>query len=114
MQPDEIPQLPEIHPRKYEYEEQDVAIDQFKKANRKLMAYENEEGKFCFLFNKLDEIFYAEFVAVLSRNEKRYEDIYTFLKFCLEGVRLLKQCSKKALADAVRIEKYLKYSNRDS
>ena len=45
MQPDLIPTLPKIDINKYDYEDEDFAITDFKKAERKIMMYENKECK---------------------------------------------------------------------
>ncbi len=108
MQPDEIPELPGIKAENYPEEDQEFILCEIKKANRKLIFYEAEDGQFLCIFSKLDHIFYAQFLAVLSRPGNRFEDIFTFLKLCLEGVRLVKQCTNKGYENAVRIEKFLK------
>lgn len=107
MQPDEIPQLPDINPDDYYQEDEELAISQFCKANRKIMFYENENGQLCVLFNKIDDKFYANFVVSLSRSAPRVRKLYDFLKLCLEGVRLVCLNNAKRFQNAVRIEKHL-------
>lgn len=108
MQPDVIPNLPNLDPSKYDYEDEDYAISDFIKADRKIMMYENKEGRLCILFNKIDEIFYADFVVSLSRPDKRVKELFEFLKLCIEGVRCVIQCNKKGHHTAIRIENYIK------
>lgn len=105
MSIDEIPELPQ-----FRYEElheicQYEAMNQFLNAENKFMFYENEAGDLRFYFNKLDASLYAALIVKLSSpsNIKAFE----FLKFVLEGVRSVKQATKKGHEIAVRIEKYI-------
>lgn len=113
MQPDEIPQLPDMNPDDYYQEDEESAISQFRNANRKIMFYENDNGQLCVLFKKLDDVFYAEFVASFSRPTERVVKLRTFLKLCLEGVRTMISCTKKGYLTTLRIEKYIKKENHD-
>jgi len=106
MSIDVIPELPQ-----FRYEElhevcQYEATNQFLNAENKFMFYENEAGELRFYFNRLDAPLYAALVVKLSSpsNIKAFE----FLKLVLEGVRLVKQCNKKGIEMANKIEKYLK------
>lgn len=110
MQADEIPQMPEI--RKEDFPQVDLSenLKLFTKSRRKIMMYETDEGQFMLLFEGLDESFYAGFVACLSQPEPGKEKVFTFLKLCLEGTRLIKQNSKKAYNAALKIERGLKKS----
>lgn len=102
-----IPDLPEMNSTDYFQEDENLAIAQFKKAERKIMLYENENGQLSVLFKKLDEKFYADFVVSLSRTDSRVKKLYIFLKLCLEGVRLVCLNSAKGFQNAARIEKHL-------
>jgi len=108
MEIDVIPELPEIRIENYHTEDQGKALSEFILSKRKILIYENNEGQLCFYFKGLDHIFYASFVVSLSCNDALTEDIYNFLKLCLEGTRMIKQCTKKGHELAVRIENSMK------
>jgi len=114
MQPDVIPNLPKLDPCKYDYEDEDFSLSEFKRAERKIMMYENKEGRLCILFNKLDDLFYADFVVSLSRPLEKVKDLFEFLKLSIEGARSAKLCTKKGHLEAVRIEKYLKTKKQEA
>lgn len=114
MQVDTIPELPEIKDCDCPQEDLGIVLNEFVRAERKLIIYENENGEFRFFFNKLDDIFYANFLPALSRPGKYYENIYNFLKFCMEGVRLMKQRNKKGLEGAARIGKHLELQQKEA
>jgi hypothetical protein len=105
MQFDEIPILPEIRKEDFPEIELSQAYKGFEKAQRKIMMYETDEGQFMLCFQGLDDAFYASFVTCLSQPNSRHNKLYTFLKLCLEGTRLLKQFSQKTYQTAVRIQK---------
>jgi len=108
MQPDLIPTLPKIDINKYDYEDEDFAITDFKKAERKIMMYENKEGRMCILFNKLDDLFYADFVVGLARPITKVKILFEFLKLCIEGTRSAMLCTQKGYSQTVKIGKYLR------
>jgi hypothetical protein len=105
---DDIPELPEINPGEYYHEDENLAIEEFKKADHKLMIYINEKGLASVFFNKLNHIFFAGFVVSISKPTNPINKLFEFLKLCLEGVRSEKTCTKKGHLNAVRVEKYLK------
>lgn len=109
MLPEIIPDLPKFNPNDYFQENETLAIEQFQKAERKIMFYENENGQLCVLFKKIDEKFYADFVVSLSRPDTRVRKLFDFLKLCLEGVRLVCLNTAKGFQNASRIEKHLKH-----
>lgn len=109
MRYDEIPDLPEIDQVEDFEEDQEVVLMELRNSKRKLIAFEKEDGTINVAFAGLDHIFYSEFIAGLSQPGKLNDNVYTFLKLCIEGTRLIKQRNKKGFEAAVKIEKYLKY-----
>lgn len=78
------------------------------------MIYINDKGLASVFFKNLNHLFYAGLVVALSRPSKAVNNLFDFLKLCLEGVRSEKQCSKKGHLNAVRIEKYLQSKNEEA
>lgn len=111
---DDIPELPEINPADYYQEDENLAIEEFKKADHKLMIYINDRGLASVFFNKLNHLFFAGFIVSLSKPTNPVNKLFEFLKLSIEAVRALKTCTKKGLLKAVRIEKYLESKNEEA
>lgn len=108
MQRDIIPDLPELNPENYLQEDENLALSEFQKSDQKLMIYINDKGLASVFFKNLNHLFYAGLVVTLSKPTKSTNDLFEFIKLCLEGVRLEKRNTLKSHQTACRIEKYLK------
>jgi hypothetical protein len=109
MQVDVIPyELPKIRKEDFPQENLNDVINGFLKSSRKIIMYESDDGQFVLAHEGLDDTFYAGFITSLSENKTRHIMLYNFLKLCLEGTRLVKQCTRKAFQTAVKIGKVIK------